>query len=325
MAKEVYADQIAEYFTKTLESTFLLKEITKKETREGRKQFYDILLQDSFGILRGTIWEELMEEGHETLKGKIVTVKALVTKDEQGAFRLVIRRMEEAEDFLMADYINGLTEEESGRYREILWKYINSIKNDGYRYLVSSIFQDIPQLEKLPATLKGHHNFSGGFLVYTASVTCLANYMLYSLSHYNMHPSCQIPYLADLLTAGALLHAVGTVEKYTPSPDMRRIPESIPLTRYELSMQYIQSAIDRYREVEIGVEERNLLLHMVGCVYENAERKPMLRKAVILKDAVRLHEQTAMLEHFIHENREKSGVVFDPVLGNYIYVPKEGV
>ena len=68
MAKEVYADQIAEYFTKTLESTFLLKEITKKETREGRKQFYDILLQDSFGILRGTIWEELMEEGHETLK-----------------------------------------------------------------------------------------------------------------------------------------------------------------------------------------------------------------------------------------------------------------
>lgn len=149
--------------------------------------------------------------------------------------------------------------------------------------------------------------------------------MLYSLSHYNMHPSCQIPYLADLLTAGALLHAVGTVEKYTPSPDMRRIPESIPLTRYELSMQYIQSAIDRYREVEIGVEERNLLLHMVGCVYENAERKPMLREAVILKDAVRLHEQTAMLEHFIHENREKSGVVFDPVLGNYIYVPKEGV
>ena len=115
MAKEVYADQIAEYFTKTLESTFLLKEITKKETREGRKQFYDILLQDSFGILRGTIWEELMEEGHETLKGKIVTVKALVTKDEQGAFRLVIRRMEEAEDFLMADYINGLTEEESSR------------------------------------------------------------------------------------------------------------------------------------------------------------------------------------------------------------------
>ena len=111
MAKEVYANQIAEHFTKTLESTFLLKEITRRETRESKKQFYDILLQDSTGILRGTIWEELMEEGHEALKGKIVSLKALVTKDEQGAFRLVIRRMERAEDFLMADYINGLTED----------------------------------------------------------------------------------------------------------------------------------------------------------------------------------------------------------------------
>lgn len=325
MAKEVYADQIEEYFTKTLESTFLLREITRKETREGKKQFYDIQLQDSAGILRGTIWEELMEDSHETLKGKVVTIKALVTKDEQGAFRLVVRRMEEAEAFLMADYINGLTGEESRRYTEILWKYINSIKNDGYRYLISSIYQNIPQLALLPATLKRHHNFSGGFLAYTASVTCLANYMLYSLSHYNMNPSCHIPYQADLLTAGALLHAVGTVEKYTPSPDMRRIPESIPLTRYELSMQYIQDSINRYREMEIGVEERNLLLHMVGCVYENTERKPMLREAVILKNAVQLHEQTALLEHFIHENRGKSGVVFDQVLGNYIYVPKEGV
>lgn len=94
MAKEVYANQIAEHFTKTLESTFLLKEITRRETRESKKQFYDILLQDSTGILRGTIWEELMEEGHEALKGKIVSLKALVTKDEQGAFRLVIRRMD---------------------------------------------------------------------------------------------------------------------------------------------------------------------------------------------------------------------------------------
>ena len=83
-------------------------------------------------------------------------------------------------------------------------------------------------------TKKKHHNFSGGFLVYTASVTCLANYMLHSLSQYDMNPSRSIPYQADLLTAGALLHAVGIAKKYTPSPDMHRIPESVPLSRYEL-------------------------------------------------------------------------------------------
>lgn len=265
-----------------------------------------------------------MEESHEGLKGSVVSIKALVTKEAQGAFRLVVRRMEAVDDYQMADYINGLTKEESARFTEILWKYIDSIKNQGYQYLVSSIYKNIPELDQIPATLKKHHNFSGGFLVCTASVTCLANYMLHSLSHYNINPSYCIPYQADLLTAGALLYAVGTVKKYTPGPDMHRIPESIPLSQYELSIQYIQDAACRYKEVQIGTEELNLLLHMVGCVYENVERKPMLREALILKEAVQLHEQVALLEHFIHENKGKEGMIYDRQLGNYIYIPGEG-
>lgn len=324
MAKEILAADIAEHFTKTVETTFLLREITKRETQENKKPYYDILLQDSSGTLWGTIWEELMEESHEGLKGSVVSIKALVTKEAQGAFRLVVRRMEAVDDYQMADYINGLTKEESARFTEILWKYIDSIKNQGYQYLVSSIYKNIPELDQIPATLKKHHNFSGGFLVCTASVTCLANYMLHSLSHYNINPSYCIPYQADLLTAGALLYAIGTVRKYTPGPDMHRIPESIPLSQYELSIQYIQDAACRYKEVQIGTEELNLLLHMVGCVYENVERKPMLREALILKEAVQLHEQVALLEHFIHENKGKEGMIYDRQLGNYIYIPREG-
>ncbi len=49
MAKDIFAAGIAEHFTKTVETTFLLREITKKETQENRKQYYDILLQDSSG------------------------------------------------------------------------------------------------------------------------------------------------------------------------------------------------------------------------------------------------------------------------------------
>ncbi len=78
MAKEIFAADITEHFTKTVETTFLLREITKKETRENKKQYYDILLQDSSGTLWGTIWEELMEDCHEDLKGTVVAVKAFV-------------------------------------------------------------------------------------------------------------------------------------------------------------------------------------------------------------------------------------------------------
>ncbi len=136
----------------------------------------------------------------------------------------------------MAGYINGLTDAElSSLHGNSMRKYINSIKNEGYRYLVSSIFKDITGLHQLLASLKKHHNFQRRFSgLHTASVTCLANYMLHSLSHYDMNSSRSIPYQADLLAAGALLHAVGIAKKYTPSPDMRRIPESVPLSRYEL-------------------------------------------------------------------------------------------
>ncbi len=101
MAKDIFAAGIAEHFTKTVETTFLLREITRKETQENKKQYYDILLQDSSGTLWGTIWEELMEDCHADLKGMVVAVKALVTKDSQGASRLVVRRMEAAGEYLI--------------------------------------------------------------------------------------------------------------------------------------------------------------------------------------------------------------------------------
>ena len=63
MAKEVYADQIAEYFTKTLESTFLLKEITKKETREGSFMISCFrILSEFFGAPSGkNLWKRVMK------------------------------------------------------------------------------------------------------------------------------------------------------------------------------------------------------------------------------------------------------------------------
>lgn len=68
-----------------------------------------------------------------------------------------------------------------------------------------------------------------------------------------MNPSRSIPYQADLVTAGALLHAVGIAKKYTPSPDMRRIPESVPLSRYELTMIHGYHGTDHTEKEADGV------------------------------------------------------------------------
>lgn len=322
MSKQLNVADIPDYFTKTFQSSFLLQEITRKETKDGGRPFYSLRLQDASGIVYGTIWQENMADYHEALSGKVVDIKSLVTKNTDGRYHLVVREMKERQEFEIADYINGLTEEESSSYLNLLKKYINSIEETSLRELVQSIFEGIEGLEKYPATCSGHHHFSGGFLVYTVSVVCMAKYMQYSLATYNKNPSLSRHFNTDLLTAGALLHAIGTVRMVTPAPDIKRVPCTIPLTLHELTMQYIQEAVGH---TGTGIAENTLCLlyHVIGCVYESDARKPILREALILKSAVELHDKITLLEHFMVKNQDKTGIVFDDVLGNYIYLGSE--
>lgn len=67
-----------------------------------------------------------------------------------------------------------------------------------------------------------------------------------------------------------------------------------------------------------------MLFHIIGCVYESDLRKPILREALILKNAVQLHDRISLLEHFILKNKDKAGeTLYDSDLGNYIFIPKE--
>lgn len=322
MSKQLNVKDIPDYFTKTFQSSFLLKEITKKKTKEGGKPFYYVHLLDATGNIYGIIWQENMKELHETLIGKVVDVKSLVTKGPEGQYQLVIRELTESSEFQISDYINGLSEEESSKYLNLLWKYIKSIENVSLQKLVQNVFEGISDLEKYPATSNGHHHFSGGLLVYIISVTSMAKYIQHSLVTYNRTPSLSQPYNIDLLTSCSLLHAIGTVRMVTPAPDMKRIPYSIPLTLYEETIRYIQEAAEHMEE-KPDESILSLLFHTIGCVYESDKRKPILREALILKNIVELHDKISLLEHFMDKNQEKDGIIFDEVLGNYIYIKSE--
>lgn len=322
MSKQLNVKDIPDYFTKTFQGSFLLKEITKKETKEGSKPFYSVCLIDASGSVHGIIWQENMQDFHEALCGKVVNIKSLVTQNSDGHYQLMIREMTECQEYQLSDYINGLSEDESSKYLNYLWKYINSIKDTSLQELVRHVFEGINNLEKYPATSDGHHHFSGGFLVYIISVTSMAKYIQYSLTTYNRTPTISPPYHIDLLTAASLLHAVGIVRMITPAPEMKRITCTIPLTLYEVTIRYIQETAD-YMKRRVEENTLNLLFHIIGYVYESDKRKPILREALILKNSVTLHNKITLLEHFIIKNQDKAGTVFDEVLGNYIYIESE--
>lgn len=323
MSKQLNVTDAPAYFTKTFTSSFLLQEITTGETRENGKPYYRVRLQDATGSIFGTIWQEYMSDSHTQMQGQVVDIKSIVSKNEDGNYHLVIRDMKPCQEYIMSDYINGLMEEESIRYLDLLCRFVDSIKNEPLKGLVKNIFQHIDDFDKYPASINGHHAFSGGLLVYTVSVTCLAKYMQKSLSSYNINPDPSPPYDTDLLTAAALLHAVGTVHMVTPSPNMKRIPGSIPLSLHEHTIRHIQRDVGRM-EGEVPEEDvLSLLFHVIGCVYEDEARKPVVREALILKSAVVLHNKITLLEHFMEKNKDRTGIVFDDILGNYIYLQEE--
>ena len=323
MPERLKSTDIPAYFTKTFTSTFLLQEISQCETTESRHPFYRLRLRDADGTVSGTIWKECMKEGYPAMSGEIVTVKSLVAQDPDGRYSLIIREMSLCHEYDMSDYINGLREEERSKYMELLWRLIDSVGSVPLKALLKSIFSNIDNLEKYPATICGHHHFEGGFLVYTYSVACMSYRMALSLSQFNFSPSLRMAYNMDLLVAAALLHAVGTVRMLTPSPDAKRRESSIPLSLHELTVRHIQEAVCRMGSGAPDEDLLSLLFHIIGCVYESELRKPVLREALILKNAASLHDKVSLLEHFIAKNREKPGICYDSDLGNYIFIPKE--
>lgn len=323
MTERLKSTDLQAYFTKTFSTSFLLQEISLKETLGNKRPFYQLRLQDAAGTVSGTVWKEYMKEEYLDMSGKVVDIKSLVAQDSNGQFCLIVREMSLRSEYDMSDYIDGLTEEESSKYLMLLRKLIDSIKDLSLKALLETIYGSIDSLEKYPCTISGHHHFSGGYLVYTYSVACMAYRMALSLSQYNVTPSFQLAYNTDLLVAGALLHAVGTVRMLTPSPDACRRPESIPLSLQELTIRHVQEAICGMGDKAPDEDTLSLLFHVIGCVYESDLRKPLLREALILRSATGLHNKISLLEHFISKNRDKSGVIFDNDLGNFIYVPKE--
>lgn len=323
MSKNIYISGISEYFTRTIESSFYVRNITEKQTNENKKRYLEVLLQDCTGTIFGTVWEEYMETEYETYVGKVIQLSGMVVQNQEASYQLVITHMKPMDKYLYSDYINGISEKDTENYLKLLHKYIEAVKSPNYRNLLHHIFTNIPDFEKLPATLKGHHNFNGGFLVYSVSVTCLAKYTAHSLEQYNLNPSYALPYNSDLIIAGGLLHAIGTVNMLKPFPEMKRIPESIPLNLHELTMQFLCRTLSQNDDFHLTEEEKSLLMHIIGCVYESSDRKPMIREAIILKNVIQLQHDVTKLEYFLFSNQDKCGSVFDSTLNNYIYIQKE--
>lgn len=320
MKKKLYVTDLPSYFTRQIEELFFVRDLALEKS-SVQKEYLDLYLQDKTGTVGGIMWEEYIKKEFLHYKGRIALIKGIVVQNQKEQYEILVTSIEPAEDYDQGEFVNGLTEEDTKKYLGYLHSYIENVQSEGYRTLLQNIFsKDEALFALLPATLKKHHSYNGGLLVHTITVTSLVRYMSRTLAAYNFHPSYAIPYNSSLLVTAGLLHVIGVLKMITPFPELGRDNVSILLSQHEHTIKYMQ---DAFQELDSGVlsdEEKTLLLHTIGCVYEGTERKPMLREALLLREAYHLLINVSNMEHFMSCHDSEKGSIFDAQMNNYLYL-----
>lgn len=322
MEKRVFAEKLMDYVGEEVTDLFLLKSIGKRASLDGKKDYIELRLLDKTGEFTGYIYEDYMKPEYFTYKKRVVRLTGQIIVRKNAAPKMYISFMEEAGQYVDADYYNGLNPEEEELYREIIRQYTQKISHDGYQKLVSSIYGDYQErIVHCPANLVGYNNYNGGVLAHTVAVVGVAVYSAKVLAKYcRGHKEIDF----NLLVTAALLHEVGKIDEYTTFPLAERLSEGILVSTSGLTARFIEGAIRRH-EISLTREEENLLHHLI-CVCSNEERfiKPMCAEAVILQKAYQMQTRVEALGFFLEENKEKTGSIYDARLDNYVYVRKKG-
>lgn len=321
MEKKVFAEKLMEHVGEEITDLFLLKNIGKRAGIDGKKEYVELRLLDKTGEFTGYIYEDYVKPEYFTYKKRVVQITGQIIVRKDASPKMYVSFMEEAGQYEDADYYNGLNPEEEELYQEIIRQYTKKISHDGYRKLVSCIYEDYQErITHCPANLVGYNNYNGGVLAHTVAVVGVAVYSAKVLAKYcRGHKEIDF----NLLVTAALLHEVGKIDEYTTFPLAERLSEGILVSTSGLTARFIEGAMYRH-EISLTREEENLLYHLI-CVCSNEERfiKPMCAEAVILQKAYHMQTRVEALGFFLEENKGKAGSIYDARLDNYVYVRKK--
>ena len=295
--------------------TFLL--LTKKELREGKSDMYLRLeFTDKTGPVNGNVWNnaQLAMEGY--IVGDVVKVRGMV-QSYKDQIQLNVKKIRKAEpeEYDLKDYIPE-TKKNVKNLSDELFALINSVKDETIKQLLLSIFDDKELLGKFlrcPAAKGWHHNFVGGLLEHTVSVTKICDFA-----------STLYPVNRDELIAGALLHDFGKIYEYMIMPSIEFTDEGRLLGHIVMADQLI---VKKAGEINLFsphtlLKLRHLILSHHGEMEKGAVKVPMTVEAVVLHFADNLDAQTTGVMQMIEAAGDPKArwTELDKLNSRYIYI-----
>jgi 3'-5' exoribonuclease len=237
---------------RTVEGVYAVAKKERLRTRNGAA-YLALELVDPSGRIAARVWNDVELLDARFAEGDAVRVLGRVERF-RDKLQLDVRALEPAQDVdpsSMAPAMRRDADELEG-FLEFL---VAEISHAGLKAAVQKVLDapTIAALRALPATIDGHHSYSGGLLEHTVGVATLCRETA------QLHPRLRI----DLLLAAALLHDVGRTRELGPGPVFRQTDEGRLLGHVHLGLRLIEERADA---LDPGV--RAELLHAVSCHHD---------------------------------------------------------
>ncbi len=190
---------------------YLCKQKQSLKSRNG-KTYYSLRLQDKTGIIDAKVWDLTKDIQNFNENDYIKIDASVVTFNNEYQLKVVKVRKSEEGEYDPKDYIPSTSKDITVMYKEIE-SIVNDINDEYIKKLLKNILArpDIKDNFKSHSAAKTmHHNYMGGLLEHTLSVTQLC---LKVAEHYGKMIN------KDLLVCYAILHDIGKVKELSSFPE----------------------------------------------------------------------------------------------------------
>ncbi len=266
---------------------YFCKQKQTLQTKAG-KSYYSLILQDKTGTMDGKVWE--LNAGIEHFEAlDYIRVEGQVVSF-QGTLQLNIRRVRRLSEgeYDVSEYMPCTKRNTTEMYKELLG-YIDSLKDAQFKLLAESYFKEDLKFKEMflshSAAKTMHHNFVGGLLEHTVSVTKLCTYLA------DNYPVLD----RDLLLTAAMFHDVGKLSEISAFPENDYTDAGQLLGHIYIGADWLSKRMDKLGG--FTVKRKNELLHCIlshhGELEYGSPKKPALAEALALSMADNLDAKLA--------------------------------
>lgn len=259
---------------------YLVKSKNTAVTKNG-KQYENVILQDKTGTMDAKLWDPNSSGIDDFDALDYVEINAQVVAFN-NMLQLNVKRVRKCREgeYDPADYLPVSSKNVDTMYKELM-DIIKSVKTVQLRMLLEDFFEKdeefISLFKKSSAAKTVHHNFVGGLLEHTLSVTKLCDFLASAYPILNR----------DLLISAAILHDIAKTKEISLYPENDYTDEGQLLGHIVMGYEMVSEKIAEIPgfPVKLASELKHCILAHHGELEFGSPKKPALIEAVALSFA----------------------------------------